>query len=209
MARSSEDPTKKPGEHEPYVSFDEESTVSIKPAFADDDPTEPVHIDEGAVDDSASSPDGTMLPASSIVLQRVMSEVERLRGLAGSRGARLTEEIITALRLGVAIPGPTRLNPDQAIAATSSLLALADDQYEHAARLLSRAGLDESGVPIPRADRDGERALILRALAERRGKLETGVLSSFIRRLGIPVASDRNLQEIAAFAEEIRGQGRR
>ncbi len=209
MSRSADAPNPRPGADEPYVSFDEESTVSIKPPFQEDDPTEPFNISEGTIDDTASAPEGTMLPASSIVLQRVMAEVDRLRGLAGSRGDRLTGEITTAIRLAVALPGPTRLSPDMAIAAASSLLALTDDQYDHAARLLERAGHDETGQPSKSADRDGERALILRAVAERRGKLETGVLSQFIRRLGIPVSSDRNLQEIAAFAEEIRGRNKR
>jgi len=194
----------------PALGFEEESTVSIKPPWREDDPTEPFLVTDSApihVGDELGEPSDALLNPDNPVLRRVTEEVERIRDLAGTRAARITPEILAVLRLGVALPGPTRLTPDMAIAAASGLLALTDDQYAHASRLLANAGLDGDGRPIDGADRERERALILRAVAERRGQLETSRLSQLVRRLGIPVASDRNLGEIAAFAAEIRGRG--
>lgn len=191
-------------------SFEEESTVSIKPAWHEEDPTEPFLLTDSApihVPDEGEQEEGPLLQPDNPVLRRVTEEVTRIRDLAGTRGARITAEILAVLRLGVALPGPTRLTPDMAIAAATGLLALTDDQYARASRLLASAGRDGAGNPIEGAEGDRERALILRAVAERRGQLETGRLSQIVRRLGIRVASDRNLGEIAAFAEEIRGRG--
>lgn len=190
------------------ASFDDETTIAIKSAFHEDEPTEPFSTFEGDVGDIVSTTDGIPLPTAAIV-QRVMGEVERLRGLAGARGARLTEAIRKAIQVGLSLPGQQRLSPDHAVAAASGLLALADDQYKRAASLFERAGLDEGGQPVEGADVDAERALLLRALAERRSTLETGVLARVIRMLGFQVTSDRKLAELAAFAEEIRGRGAR
>lgn len=187
-------------------SFEEESTVSISPAFHEEDPTEPVALGEGALEEPSEATARRAAAPSPDTLQRVMAEVDRLKALAGSRGARLTPEIEGAIRVALAQPGPTRLTPEMAISAASSLLALTDDQYAHAAEMLRRAGEDSAGRPAAGADRDAEQALILRAVAERRSKLATGVLAQVIRRLGIPVTSDRHLKEIASFAEEIRGR---
>lgn len=188
-------------------SFDEESTVSISPAaLRDDEPTEPVTLGEGTMEEPSEATAGLAAAPSPDTLLRVMAEVERLKALAGSRGARLTPEIEGAIRVALAQPGPTRLTPEMAISAASSLLALTDDQYAHAAEMLRRAGEDTAGRPAAGADRDAEQALILRAVAERRSKLATGVLAQLIRRLGFPVTSDRHLKEIASFAEEIRGR---
>ena len=102
--------------------------------------------------------------------------------------------------------GAGELLASQAVAAAQSLLALAEDQYQRAVWLLRQAGRDEAGAPIPGADADAERALLLRALAERRSALETGAFSQLLRRLGIRVGSDRKISEIIAFASEIRGR---
>lgn len=206
MAGSDDDASAPKDQVTTTFSFEEESTVAVKAAFFEDDPTEPAQHFEGSVEDPTTAPEGAMAPMSAEVLGPLMAEIARLGALAGSRSARLNHDVSNALRLAVALPGPTRLSPEQAIAAASGLLSLTDDQYARAARLLERAGLDDKEERIPFADRDGERALILRAVAERRGQLETGMLSQFIRRLGIPVSSDRNLKEIVAFAEEIRGR---
>ena len=180
----------------------------MREAVWEEDPTDPfVEVSE-AIHDQWSVPTGNVAPSSAIgagELRSVLAEVERVKGLAGSRGARLTPEIVQAIAIGLAQEGGLLLAA-QAVAAAQSLLALAEDQYQRAVWLLRQAGRDEAGAPIPGADADAERALLLRALAERRSALETGAFSQLLRRLGIRVGSDRKISEIIAFASEIRGR---
>ena len=208
---SSHGPPKRPPTpevHQPGFSFDDEATVAMRDAVFEEDPTDPfVDVPEGVADQwSMSTSDAPAAGSMSAgELRSVLAEVERIKGLAGSRSARITPEIFQALALGLSQGGGLLLAP-QAVAATEGLLAVTEDQYHRAVWLLRQAGRDEAGEPITGADADAERALLLRAVAERRSDLETGAFSQLLRRLGIRVGSDRKLSEIIAFASEIRGR---
>lgn len=194
----------------PGFSFDDEATVAMRGTVFSEDPTEPLVEEQEGVYDQWSSPTANPPPPlaglSPGEARSVIAEVDRLKLLAGSRGARITPEITRALAVGVTQSGGGLLTAPQAIAAAEGLMAMADDHYQRALALFRQAGMEEGGVPIPGADVDAERALLLRAVAERRSHLETGAFAQLLRMIGIRVTSDRKISEIIAFAGEIRGR---
>ena len=196
---------------EAAFSFDDEATVAMRGTVFSDEPTEPLGIQEDvgdawSVPTGSEASDGAPTRTEPGVVQRMIAEVDRLKLLAGTRGARITPELTRALAVGVTQTGGGLLSPVQAIAAAQGMMAMAEDHYARAVKLFRQAGVDEAGAPIPGADADAERALLLRAIAERRSHLENGAIAQLLRLLGIQVGSDRKLSEIIAFADEIRGR---
>lgn len=129
---------------------------------------------------------------------------------------RLNPEILAMLVTGV---GDRRTESDRGQAgilgqrsardAAQGLLNMSEEDFGQVQQLLSQAGKDKDGKPIPGADPAAEQALILKAIAARRDNVKepTGAEKA-LEALGVPSKHSVAMQDLDTFAADIRGTKR-
>ena len=140
---------------------------------------------------------------------------------------RLTPEVVEMLVDGVATRRSDSdrgqegiLGARQARDSANALLEMDDEQYAHTMDLMNRAGKDADGNPIPGADAQTERSLILKAVASREDQIDTNIFQDGWKWLGRQTAGTSwswlggrtedmdAMDEISTFADQIRGHER-
>lgn len=129
---------------------------------------------------------------------------------------RLTPEVMAMMITGV---GDRRTDSDRGQAgvlgarqtrdAAQGLLNMSQDDYGKALELMSKAGKDEQGKPIPGADPHAEQSLILKAIAARRDKAqEESWLEKVGTFFGFESDAAKARKDLDGFARDIRGTKR-
>jgi len=132
---------------------------------------------------------------------------------------RLTPEVVAMMVSGVADSRTDSdrgqegiLNARQAGLSADALLSMDDDQYAQMLDLLHKAGKDADGNVIKGADPGAEQALLLKAAASRKDKLNNTAMDTVGRALlggfGWKANSDLAMDDISGFAGSIRGMKR-
>ena len=92
--------------------------------------------------------------------------------------------------------------------AAHGLLDMNEDQYQTMLTTLRQAGQDEDGNAVAGADAGAEQALLLKAVAARRDRLDGHWYDGVVRFFGGTPDSDTAMSELTGFAGDIRGMDR-
>lgn len=156
-----------------------------------------------------------LLSANPARALRTMAELQGMIDETEGGEERLTPEIMEMYVNGVADARSDSDRGQEGVLGVASarrsaeaLLEMSDDRYQQMTELLGQAGQDGEGEQVEGADAGAEQALLLKALGARTEEVQTNWLQDAWSFLGGRTEADDAMDELSAFASDIRGTER-